>query len=80
MVCGQHVTLGCKRVDWVSTKRLVPIEDKHFLKEEGYYTSLAVPLSPEPILVPGLFMLPDVSKEESKKWLNFLSSWEVLLL
>ena len=44
-------TCGHKRADRVPTKRLVPIEDKVFLKEEGYYTLLAVPLSPEPILV-----------------------------
>ena len=67
VVCGQCVTHGCKRSDQVSTKRLVPIEDKVFLKEEGYYTLLAVPLSPEPIPVPGPFMLPEVSKEEAEQ-------------
>ena len=67
MVCGQHTIHGCKRVDWVSTKRLVSIKDKVFLKEEGYHTPLAAPLSAEPIQVPGLFMLSEVSKEESKK-------------
>ena len=35
VVRGQHVMCGCKRSDWISTKRLVPIEDKVFLKEEG---------------------------------------------
>src|ERR1700743_2792951 len=35
VVRGQHATGGCKRSDWVSTKRLVPIKDKVFLKEEG---------------------------------------------
>src|ERR1700743_2176104 len=35
VVCGQCATRGCKRSDRVSTKRLVPIEDKVFLKEEG---------------------------------------------
>ena len=63
VVCGQHVTHGRKRADWVPAKRLVPIEDKVFLKEEGYFTPLAVPLSPEPIPVPGPSMLLEVSKE-----------------
>ena len=61
---GQHATRGNKRADWVPTKRLVPIEDKIFLKEEGYYTPPAVPLSPEPIPVPGPSTLLEVSKEE----------------
>ena len=52
VVCGQRATRGRKRSDWVSTKRLVPIEDKVFLKEEDYYTLPAAPSSPEPILVP----------------------------
>ena len=47
VIRGQCVMCGCKQADWVSTKRLVPIEDKTFLKEEGYYTPLAAPLSPE---------------------------------
>ena len=64
MVHGQRATHGCKRTDQVSTKRLVPIEDKIFLKEEGYYTPSAVLLSPEPILVPGPSTLWEVSKEE----------------
>ena len=64
VVRGQHMTRGCKRSDRVSTKRLIPIEDKVFLKEEGYCTPPAAPLSPEPILVPGPSMLPEVSKEE----------------
>ena len=34
------------------------------MKEEGYYTPPAAPLSPEPILVPGPSTLPEVSKEE----------------
>ena len=67
VVFGQHVTRGCKRSDWVSTKRLVPIEDKVLLKEEGYYTLLAALLSPEPIPVPGPSMLPEVSKEEAEQ-------------
>src|ERR1700743_1105125 len=53
VVCGQCATRGCKRSDRVSTKRLVPIEDKVFLKEEGYYTPPAVPSSPAPLPVPG---------------------------
>ena len=52
VICGQRATHGHKRSDWVSTKRLVPIEDKVFLKEEGYFTLPAAPLSPEPIPVP----------------------------
>ena len=64
VVQGQRATRGCKRSDQVSTKRLVPIEDKVFLKEEGYYTPPAAPSSPEPIPVPGPSMLPEVSKEE----------------
>ena len=64
VVCGQCAMCGCKRADRVSTKRLVPIEDKVFLKEEGYYTPLAVPSSPEPIPVPGPSTLLEVSKEE----------------
>ena len=64
VVRGQRATCGHKRSDRVSTKRLVPIEDKVFLKEEGYYTLPAVPSSPEPIPVPGSSTLPKVSKEE----------------
>ena len=64
VVCGQHATCGCERANWVPTKRLVPIEDKAFLKEEGYYTLPAVPSSLEPVLVPGPSTLPEVSKEE----------------
>ena len=64
VVRGQRATCGCKRSDRVSTKRLVPIEDKVFLKEEGYYTPPAVLSSPEPIPVPGPSILPEVSKEE----------------
>ena len=67
MVCGQHATCGCKRADWVPTKRLVPIEDKVFLKEEGYFTLPAVLLSPEPIPVPGPSTLLEVSKEEAEQ-------------
>ena len=66
MVHGQHVTCGHKRSDQVTTKRLVPIEDKVFLKEEGYYTLPAVPSSPEPIPVPGPSTLPEVSNEEAE--------------
>ena len=66
VVCGQHVTCGHRRSNQVSTKRLVPIEDKVFLKEEGYYTPSAAPLSPEPIPVPGPSTLPEVSKEEAE--------------
>ena len=62
-----------ERSDRVSTKRLVPIKDKVFLKEEGYYTPPAVPSSPEPILVPGPFMLPDVSKEEAERQVQEVS-------
>ena len=64
VICGQRATRGCKRSDRVSTKRLVPVEDKVFLKEEGYFTPLAALLSPEPISVPGPYTLPEVSKEE----------------
>ena len=67
VVHGQHVKHGCKRSDQVSTKRLVLIKDKVFLKEKGYYTSLAVPSSPEPIPAPGPSMLPEVSKEEAEQ-------------
>ena len=63
VVWGQRATCGCKRSDRVLTKRLVPIEDKVFLKEEGYYTLPAAPLSPEPIPVPGPSTLLEVSKE-----------------
>ena len=37
------------------------------MKEEGYFTLLAVPLSPEPIPVPGPSTLPEVSKEETEQ-------------
>ena len=37
------------------------------MKEEGYYTPLAAPLSPEPIPVPGPSTLPEVSKEEAEQ-------------
>ena len=67
VVHGQCATHGRKRSDWVSTKRLVPIEDKVFLKEEGSYTPPAALLSPEPIPVPGPSMLPDISKEEAEQ-------------
>ena len=67
VVRGQHVTRGRKRSDQVSTKRLVPIKDKVFLKEEGYYTPSAVLSSPEPIPVPGPSTLPEVSKEEAER-------------
>ena len=63
----QHATCGRKRSDRVSTKRLVPIEDKVFLKEEGYFTPPAAPSSPEPIPVPGPSTLPEVSKEEAER-------------
>ena len=67
VVHGQHATHGHKRSDWISTKRLVPIKEKVFLKEEGYYTPLAALSSPEPIPVPGPSMLPEVSKEEAER-------------
>ena len=67
VICRQHATHGRKRSDRVSTKRLVPIEDKVFSKEEGYFTLLAAPLSPEPIPVPGPSMLLEVSKEEAER-------------
>ena len=67
VVRGQRVTCGRKRSDRVPTKRLVPVEDKVFLKEEGYYTPPAAPLSPEPIPVPGPSTLPEVSKEEAER-------------
>ena len=67
VVCGQRATCGRKRSDRVLTKRLVPIEDKVFLKEEGYFALPAVPLSPEPIPVPGPSTLPEVSKEEAER-------------
>ena len=66
IIRGQHATCGHKGPDWVSTKRLVPIKDKVFLKEEGYFTLPAAPSSPEPILVPGPSTFPEVSKEEVK--------------
>ena len=66
VVHGQHATHGCKRSDRVSTKRLVPIKDKVFLKEEGYFTLPAAPSSPEPIPVPGPSTLLEVSKEEAE--------------
>ena len=66
MVHEQHVMCGHKRADQVPTKRLVHIEDKIFLKEEGYFTPPAVLSSPEPILVPGPSTLPKVSKEEGE--------------
>ena len=37
------------------------------MKEEGYYTPPAAPLSPEPIPVPGPSTLPEVSKEEAER-------------
>src|ERR1700743_1278648 len=61
VVCGQRATRRHKRSDQVLTKKLVPIEDKIFLKEEGYFTPPAAPSSPEPIPVPGLSTLPEVS-------------------
>src|SRR6202000_2965074 len=64
VVRGQRATRGHKRSDRVSTKRLVPIEDKVFLKEEGYYTPPAAPSSPEPIPFPGPSTLLEASKEE----------------
>ena len=67
VVRGQHATHGCKRFNRVSTKRLVPIEDKIFLKEEGYFTLPAAPSSPEPIPAPGPSTLPEVSKEEAER-------------
>ena len=67
VIRGQCATRGHKRSDRVSTKRLVPIEDKIFLKEEGYFTPPAAPSSPEPIPVPGPSMLPEVSKEEVER-------------
>ena len=67
VVCGQRAMCGRKRSDRISTKRLVPIEEKVFLKEEGYYTPPAAPLSPEPILVPGSSTLREVSKEEAER-------------
>ena len=60
------MTCGCKRADQEPTKRLVPIEDKIFLKE-GYYTPPAAPSSPEPILVPGPSTLLEVSEEEAEQ-------------
>ena len=66
MVHGQCATHGRKRSDQVTTKRLVPIKDKVFLKEEGYYTPPAVPSSPEHIPVPGPSTLLEVSKEEAE--------------
>ena len=67
VVCGQCATRGRKRSDRVSTKKLVPIKDKVFLKEEGYFTPPAAPSSPEPIPVPGPSTLPEVSKEEAEQ-------------
>ena len=65
VVCEQCATRGRKRSDRVSTKKLVPIEDKVFLKEEGYFTLPAAPSSPEPIPVPGPSIL-EVSEEEAE--------------
>ena len=62
MVHGQCTMHDNKRADQVSTKRLVPIEDKVFL-EEGYYAPPAAPSSPEPIPVPGPSTLLEISKE-----------------
>ena len=67
MIHGQCATRGRKRSDQVSTKRLVPIEDKVFLKKEGYFTPPAAPSSPEPIPVPGPSTLPEVSREEAER-------------
>ena len=67
MIRGQRATCGRKRSDRISTKRLVPIEHKVFLKEEGYFTLPAVPSSPEPVPVPGPSTLPEVSKEEAER-------------
>ena len=67
VVRGQRATRGRKRSDRVPTQRLVPIGDKIFLKEEGYFTPPAVPSSPEPIPVPGPSTLPEVSKEEAER-------------
>ena len=67
VIRGQRAIRGHKRSDRVSTKRLVPIEDKVFLKEEGYFTPPAAPSSPEPIPVPGPSTLPEVSKEEVER-------------
>ena len=66
VIRGQRATCGRKRSDQISTKRLVPIKDKVFLKEEGYFTPPAALSSPEPIPVPGPSMLPEVSKEEAE--------------
>ena len=66
VIRGQRATHGCKRLDRVSTKRLVPIEDKIFLKEEGYFTLPTAPSSPEPIPVPGPSIL-EVSEEEAER-------------
>ena len=78
VVRGQRAICGRKRSDRVSTKRLVPIEDKVFLKEEGYYTPPAVLSSPEPIPVPGPSTLLEVSKEEAE-FFFFFFFWSSLL-
>ena len=49
----------------IQPKRLVPIEEKVFLKEEGYFTPPTFLFNPKPIPVPDLSMLPEVSKEEA---------------
>src|ERR1700743_2303186 len=67
VVCGQRATRGRKRSDRVSTKRLVPIEDKVFLKEEGYFTPPAALSGPEPLPVTRLLQPPEVSKEEAEQ-------------
>ena len=67
VVRGQCATRGRERSDRVSIKRLVPIKDKVFLKEEGYHTPPAAPSSPEPIPAPGPSTLPEVSKEEAER-------------
>ena len=66
VICGQHMMQGHKKADQVSSKKLVPIVDNVFLKEEGYFTPPACPTSLEPILVLCPSTLLEVSKEEAE--------------
>ena len=63
VVQSKHVTRGCKEKS--TSKRLVPIEYKVFLEEEGYFTlpthSSSLELIPVPC--PSMVLLNTVSKE-----------------
>ena len=83
VIHGQCATRGCKRSDRVSTKRLVPIKDKIFLKEEGTLLHRlhhrVQSLSQYLVLPHSRRFLRRRRNNRSKKWLSSLSSWEVLL-